>query len=65
MLGKHSGRHALKARCGELGLTLGKEELDQLYVRFTALADHQKGVTDEEIRRLASEVLAGLSRKTA
>ena len=65
VLGKHSGRHALKARCGELGLTLGKEELDQLYVRFTALADHQKGVTDEEIRRLASEVLAGLSRKTA
>ena len=65
VLGKHSGRHALKARCGELGLTVGKEELDQLYQRFMALADHQKGVTDEEIRRLASEVLAGLSRKTA
>jgi 2-isopropylmalate synthase len=65
VLGKHSGRHALKARCGELGLTVGKEELDQLYQRFTALADHQKGVTDEEIRRLAGEVLGAPSRKTA
>jgi 2-isopropylmalate synthase len=65
VLGKHSGRHALKARCGELGLTIGKNELDELYLRFTALADRQKGVLDEEIRRLAGEVQAALSRKTA
>jgi 2-isopropylmalate synthase len=65
VLGKHSGRHALKARCGELGLTLGKDELEELYLRFTALADRQKGVLDEEIRKLAGEVHAALSRKTA
>jgi 2-isopropylmalate synthase len=65
VLGKHSGRHALKARCGELGLTIGKNELEELYLRFTALADRQKGVLDEEIRRLAGEVQAALSRKTA
>jgi 2-isopropylmalate synthase len=65
VLGKHSGRHALKARCGELGLTIGKNELDELYLRFTALADRQKGVLDEEIRRLVGEVQAALSRKTA
>jgi 2-isopropylmalate synthase len=58
VLGKHSGRHALKARCGELGLTLDKEELEELYTRFSALADRQKGIVDEEIRKLATEVMA-------
>ena len=66
VLGKHSGRHALKARCGELGLALGQEALDELYARFSVLADRKKGILDEEIRRLASEVLeAGQSRKSA
>ncbi|HET6146658.1 MAG TPA: 2-isopropylmalate synthase [Polyangia bacterium] len=53
VLGKHSGRHALKARCEELGLSLDKEELDVLYMRFSALADRKKGILDDEIRELA------------
>jgi 2-isopropylmalate synthase len=66
VLGKHSGRHALRARCEDLGIALGKQALDELYTRFVALADNKKGILDDEIRKLASEVLAGdLSRKTA
>jgi len=66
VLGKHSGRHALKARCTALGLDLGKEDLDELYTRFTVMADGKKGITDEEIRKLAGEVLvAGKARKIA
>ena len=53
VLGKHSGRHALKARCKELGLALDKPQLDEVYARFSALADRKKGITDEEIRALA------------
>ncbi len=49
MLGKHSGRHALKQRCEQLGYTLKKEELDHVYTAFTTLADRKKGVLDEEI----------------
>jgi 2-isopropylmalate synthase len=49
VLGKHSGRHALKQRCEQLGFTLGKEELDHVYTEFTTLADRKKGVSDEEI----------------
>jgi 2-isopropylmalate synthase len=49
VLGKHSGRHALNERCKELGYSLTKEELGDLYDRFTALADRKKGVLDEEI----------------
>jgi 2-isopropylmalate synthase len=50
VLGKHSGRHALHARCQDLGYNLGKEELNALYERFTAVADHRKkGLMDQEI----------------
>src|ERR1017187_392647 len=35
VLGKHSGRHALKARCEELGVKLTREQLDLIYTEFT------------------------------
>jgi 2-isopropylmalate synthase len=55
VLGKHSGRHALGKRAQEMGFSLTKEELDSLYVRFTALADRKKGLLDEEIIVLIHE----------
>jgi 2-isopropylmalate synthase len=58
VLGKHSGRHALKSRCDELGLSLDREQLDALYARFSTLADRKKGITDEEIVALAQEISA-------
>jgi len=66
VLGKHSGRHALGARCKDLGLALDKPQLDEVYTRFTTLADRQKGITDAEILAMAGEVLAAApARKTA
>ena len=66
VLGKHSGRHALRARCEELGIALDKAQLDEFYTRFVALADRKKGILDEEIRKLASEVAGNnMSRKIA
>ena len=56
VLGKHSGRHALKQRCADLGFELSKEELDHMYSRFTALADRKKGLMNDEIAALAREV---------
>jgi 2-isopropylmalate synthase len=55
VLGKHSGRHALRQRCADLGYTLTKEELDSVYETFTALADRKKGVLDEEIVSIVTE----------
>jgi 2-isopropylmalate synthase len=49
VLGKHSGRHALKARFSELGYDLTKEELERAYKAFCALADQKKEVYDEEL----------------
>jgi 2-isopropylmalate synthase len=50
VLGKHSGRHALNQRAQDLGYNLTKQELDALYHRFIAVADHRKkGLMDKEI----------------
>jgi 2-isopropylmalate synthase len=55
VLGKHSGRHALKKRTEDLGYDLSKEELQSLYERFTHMADNKKGLLDEEICELIEE----------
>jgi 2-isopropylmalate synthase len=57
VLGKHSGRHALHKRAEDLGFQLGKDELDVVYHRFTALADRKKGVRNDEIVALLHEVV--------
>jgi 2-isopropylmalate synthase len=52
VLGKHSGRHALAKRCEELGYSLSRTEIDQLYGRFTELADRKKNVYDQDLLAL-------------
>ena len=49
MLGKHSGRRALKSKLQELGYELGKEELERAYFFFTKLADQKKDIYDEDL----------------
>jgi 2-isopropylmalate synthase len=49
VLGKHSGRHAIKQRYSDLGYTLTAEELERAYVTFCAIADQKKEVADEEL----------------
>jgi 2-isopropylmalate synthase len=56
VLGKHSGRHALRKRCEDLGFPLTKEQLDLVYHRFTTLADRKKGPMNDEIAAIAREV---------
>ena len=57
VLGKHSGRHALNQRCSDLGFTLTKPELDDVYQRFTHLADNKKGLNNDEILKLINQVV--------
>ncbi len=49
VLGKHSGRRALAHRLKELGYTLSAAELDAVYHRFNELADHRKGIFDQDL----------------
>ncbi len=55
VLGKHSGRAALKARYAELGVELDKEALDAAFERFKKLADKKKEVFDEDLLALLDE----------
>jgi len=55
VLGKHSGRHALKARLEELGYTLDEEGMVRMFERFKALADKKKTITDADLEVLLSE----------
>jgi 2-isopropylmalate synthase len=57
VLGKHSGRHALKDRAEHLGYSLSKQDLEVVYERFTLLADNKKGVRNDEIALLIEEVV--------
>lgn len=52
VLGRHSGRHALRACCEELGFHFGSQELDALYRQFLVIADHSKIVDDRQIMAL-------------
>ena len=58
VLGKHSGRHALNQRAVDLGFTLSRPELDDLYQRFTHMADNKKGLNNDEILKLIHQVAA-------
>ncbi len=57
VLGKHSGRHALKARLISLGYGLDEKELSLVFDRFKALADRKKTITDADLEALISDEL--------
>ncbi|HXC94971.1 MAG TPA: 2-isopropylmalate synthase [Edaphobacter sp.] len=49
VLGKHSGRRMLEQRLGELGHKLTRSQLDEVYHRFTELADRKKSIYDQDL----------------
>jgi 2-isopropylmalate synthase len=64
VLGKHSGRHALKNRTEDLGFQLSQEELEEVYRRFTSVADNKKGMRDQEIAALVRNVTLAFKTST-
>ena len=56
VLGKHSGRHAVQRRCEDFGLTLSRQDLDEIYRRMITLADARKLITDEDLLGIAADV---------
>jgi 2-isopropylmalate synthase len=49
VLGKHSGRRLLEQRLAELGHKLTRSQLDEVYHRFTELADRKKSIYDQDL----------------
>jgi 2-isopropylmalate synthase len=52
VLGKHSGRHALRAKTEALGYELTDDELTLLFARFKDLADRKKLLDEGDIHAL-------------
>jgi len=55
VLGKHSGRHALKNRIQQLGFDLSEEEINTIFERFKNLADKKKEITDIDLIAIVEE----------
>ncbi len=55
VLGKLSGRHALRERLAELGYSLEDEDFNRIFRAFKELADKKKEVTDRDIESLVAE----------
>ena len=55
VLGKHSGRHALRAQLKEMGYDLSPEELAIVFTKFKDLADKKKHIVDEDLEVLVTE----------
>src|SRR5204862_3061403 len=53
VLGKHSGRHALRQRIAELGYHLNEEQLQKVFDGFRTLADRKKTIYDADLEALA------------
>ena len=58
VLGKHSGRHALKSKIEELGYELGDNAFQDLFKRFKDLADKKKQIFDDDIIALIEDEVA-------
>jgi 2-isopropylmalate synthase len=57
VLGKHSGRHALKSALEELGFTVDGQALNTAFKRFKEIADKKKQVTAMDLEALVTDEL--------
>ena len=55
VLGKHSGRHALRDHLKSLGYDLSDEEINLVFKKFKELADKKKHVVDEDLEAIVAE----------
>lgn len=53
VLGKHSGRHALRQRLQSMGHDVDEAAMDDVFARFKTLADKKREVHDEDLEAIA------------
>jgi 2-isopropylmalate synthase len=57
VLGKHSGRHALRQAFADLGYTIEGDELRRAFDRFKEIADRKQQITSLDLEAIASDSL--------
>ncbi len=60
VLGKHSGKHAVRKKLEDLGYDLTQEEMERFFQKFKELADKRKEILDEDIDALVAEEILRL-----
>jgi len=55
VLGKHSGKHALRSRLAEMGHSLDEAELGKAFTRFKEVADRKKVITDADLEAIITD----------
>jgi len=56
VLGRHSGRHAVRLRCEALGFALDPASVDLVYRAVIALGENRKVIGDGDLRRIVDRV---------
>ena len=59
VMGKHSGRAALRSKLKDLGFDLADNQLNDVFVRFKALADRKKEVFEDDLLALMRDQESG------
>src|SRR3954449_3185833 len=57
VLGKHSGRHALRQAFADLGFTIEGDELKRAFERFKEIADRKQRISSLDLEAIASDSL--------
>jgi len=65
VIGKHSGRHAIKLILEKEGYRVSKEQLDMITKHVKALADKQKTIEKVDLLAIANDVIGRLSENQA
>ena len=57
VLGKHSGRHAMKDELQKRGYELSDDDLNKVFTRFKELADKKKDLYEEDLETIVAEIV--------
>lgn len=57
VLGKHSGRHALRDELKKRGYELTDEDINKIFNRFKELADKKKNLYEEDLETIVAEII--------
>lgn len=63
VIGKHTGRHSLKAKLDSYGYIYSDEQLEEIMKRIKKLGDKGKNVTDLELQAIADDVIGRVSEQ--
>lgn len=63
VIGKHTGRHSLKAKLDSYGYIYSNEQLEEIIERIKKLGDKGKNVTDIELQAIADDIIGRVSEE--